>query len=382
MRIVRYYPRALTGDGGMTNAVRQWSSYAARAGAEVTMAFDRGVPPAEPNGVRWQAVRHEGPDALRVPCDLEQALDGADVLVLHSAWALHNVRAAEVARRLGVPYLLEPRGAYDPHIVRRKRLLKAAWWHVWERALVTNAAAIHVFFEPERAHLEALGYHGDVVVAPNGIVPPRDVTWDGGSGGYVLWMGRFDPEHKGLDLLLGALALLPPGERPSLRLHGPDYRLGGGNEAVRRMVEQLAIGDAVAIGEPVHGTAKWELLSRAIGFVYPSRWEAFGNSVAEAAALGVPTLTTPYPFGQFLAARGGAFVADANPAALAEGLRALRSPAARATGGRGARVVRECMPWDIVTRSWLEQTEAVLSRRGHRAGGAPASRPPASAGGQ
>ena len=382
MRIVRYYPRALTGDGGMTNAVRQWSSYAARAGAEVTMAFDRGVPPAEPNGVRWQAVRHEGPDALRVPCDLEQALDGADVLVLHSAWALHNVRAAEVARRLGVPYLLEPRGAYDPHIVRRKRLLKAAWWHVWERALVANAAAIHVFFEPERAHLEALGYHGDVVVAPNGIVPPRDVTWDGGSGGYVLWMGRFDPEHKGLDLLLGALALLPPGERPSLRLHGPDYRLGGGKEAVRRMVEQLALGDAVAIGEPVHGTAKWELLSRATGFVYPSRWEAFGNSVAEAAALGVPTLTTPYPFGQFLAARGGAFVADANPAALAEGLRALRSPAARATGGRGARVVRECMPWDIVTRSWLEQTEAVLSRRGHRAGGAPASTPPASAGGQ
>ena len=382
MRIVRYYPRALTGDGGMTNAVRQWSSYAARAGAEVTMAFDRGVPPAEPNGVRWLAVRHEGPDALRVPCDLEQALDGADVLVLHSAWALHNVRAAEVARRLGVPYLLEPRGAYDPHIVRRKRLLKAAWWHVWERALVANAAAIHVFFEPERAHLEALGYHGDVVVAPNGIVPPRDVTWDGGSGGYVLWMGRFDPEHKGLDLLLGALALLPPDERPSLRLHGPDYRLGGGKEAVRRMVEQLAIGDAVAIGEPVHGTAKWELLSRATGFVYPSRWEAFGNSVAEAAALGVPTLTTPYPFGQFLAARGGAFVADANPAALAEGLRALRSPAARATGGRGARVVRECMPWDIVTRSWLEQTEAVLSRRGHRAGGAPASRPPASAGGQ
>ena len=278
--------------------------------------------------------------------------------------------------------LLEPRGAYDPHIVRRKRLLKAAWWHVWERALVTNAAAIHVFFEPERAHLEALGYHGDVVVAPNGIVPPRDVTWDGGSGGYVLWMGRFDPEHKGLDLLLGALALLPPGERPSLRLHGPDYRLGGGKEAVRRMVEQLALGDAVAIGEPVHGTAKWELLSRATGFVYPSRWEAFGNSVAEAAALGVPTLTTPYPFGQFLAARGGAFVADANPAALAEGLRALRSPAAPATGGRGAGVVRECMPWDIVTRSWLEQTEAVLSRRGHRAGGAPASRPPASAGGQ
>ena len=371
MRIVRYYPRALTGDGGMTNAVRQWSRHAARAGAEVTTAFDGGAPPDEANGVRWLAVRHEGPSALRVPRDLEQALEGADVLVLHSAWALHNVRAGDVARRLGVPYLLEPRGAYDPHIVHRKRLLKAAWWQVWERALVANAAAIHIFFDEERAHLEALGYQGEVVVVPNGVVPPRDIVWDGGSGGYVLWMGRFDPEHKGLALLLRALALLPAAERPSLRLHGPDYRLGGGKEAVRRMVERLGIGDSVVVGEPVHGAAKWELLSRAAGFVYPSRWEAFGNSVAEAAVIGVPTLTTPFPFGRFLAARGGAFVADAAPPALAEGLRALRSPAARAVAERGADVVREYMRWDVVTQSWLEQTEAVLSRGRHRAGRAP-----------
>ena len=62
--------------------------------------------------------------------------------------------------------------------------------------------------------------------------------WDGGSGGYVLWLGRFDPEHKGLDLLLQALALLPSRERPTLRIHGPDWR--GRKQKVREWCPRSA----------------------------------------------------------------------------------------------------------------------------------------------
>ena len=83
---------------------------------------------------------------------IDELLKGADLLVLHSAWVYHNVYAAERARRMGVPYVLEPRGAYDPFILRRRRALKLGWWWAFERKLVQRAGAIHIFFDAEREH--------------------------------------------------------------------------------------------------------------------------------------------------------------------------------------------------------------------------------------
>jgi len=346
----------------MTGAVRRWSASLVRAGATVTIAYEGTGDDRVADGVTWRPVPHAGRGWWKVPLGLDATVAAADLLVLHSAWVLHNNWAAAIAARHGVPVLLEPRGAYDPHIVARRRPVKLAWWTAAERRLVTRARAIHVFFDEEREHIRALGYQGPIVVAPNGVEAPAGVTWDGGSGGYVLWLGRFDPEHKGLDLLLHALASLPVGERPHLRLHGPDFYdgTGGGKKAIRVLARDLGLAERVTIGDPVHGRDKWDLLSRAAGFVYPSRWEAFGNSVAEAVSIGVPTLVTPYPLGRALASRGGAVLAEATPDGLAAGLRALRAPGAAAMARIGASIVATEMTWDGVSRRWLSQLETIL----------------------
>lgn len=357
MRIVRYYPRALVGDGGMTSAVRNWSQAMARCGAEAVIAYDEGVSPPDEESVEWVQVRHAGRRGLKFPLGLEDVLEGTDLLVLHSGWTLRNVRAAAAARKLGVAYVLEPRGAYDPHIVARKRWLKRIWWAAWEKRLVHQARAIHVFFESEREHLAALGYAGPVIVASNGREVPKGDHWDGGSGGYILWLGRFDPEHKGLDLLLDAMRQLPPTERPDLRLHGPDWRAK--KALVRRWIDERKLADWVSVGDPVHGDQKQRMLVAAAGFVYPSRWDACPNSVLESVALGVPTLATPYPLGRYFSDRGGALVAEATPEGLAQGLRRLRGDDASAVGAKGAEVVRDELGWDRVARIWLDQAEAL-----------------------
>ena len=342
----------------MTTAARRWSEAVARLGAQVIIAYDGGEAPRS-TAVEWIPVRHLGPSSARLPLGLAAHLRGADVLVLQSAWTAHNLRAAAVARRLGIPYLLEPRGAYDPHIVRRKRLLKDLWLRAGERDLINHALAIHLFFEAERPHLQALGYHGPDVIAANGVVAPRGIGWDGGTGSYVLWIGRFDPEHKGLDLLLHGLAAMPEADRPQLRLHGPDRR--GGRHAMTRLAAALRLDPWVTVGEAVYGDTKTQLLRRAVGFVYPSRWEAFGNAPVEAAALGVPTLLTPYPLGRYLAERGAALLAEPTPAGLATGLAALRSGTLADVGERAALLVRQAFGWDTIAAAWLRQVEALLA---------------------
>jgi glycosyltransferase involved in cell wall biosynthesis len=143
-----------------------------------------------------------------------------------------------------------------------------------------------------------------------------------------------------------------------MRLHGPDWR--DRKKKVQQLVTELALERSVTVGDSVYGQAKRNLLIEAKGFVYPSRWDACPNAVLESVALGVPTLAGPYPLGQFLADRGGAFVAEAEPQSLADGLVRLMSPEAPRVAQKGTEVVRHELAWDQVAASWLEQAGTLL----------------------
>lgn len=361
MRIAYYYPRAVQGDGGMTGAVQRLSRAVSDAGGDAWVVCDQGDTTSRTEGARLVPIEHRVRAGQTLPSrrELERALRGADLLVLNSAWTAHNVAAGAIARKLSIPYVLAPRGAYDPSIRHRHRLRKDAWWLAFERRLVARSRALQLAFAAERPHVEALGYRGKVMIVPNGVQIPPGVSWDGGSGGFGLWLGRFDPEHKGIDLLVRGMALLPAAERFSLRLHGPDWR--GGKPRVRAMVGELGLEKWVTVGDAVYGRAKWELLSRAAGFVYPSRWEWFGNSLAEAAAVGMPLLVTPYPTADFLASRGGATMVEATPAGLARGLRILVAPETRPQGDTARQIMREHFDWSLVGRSFLEQAQPLVN---------------------
>jgi glycosyltransferase involved in cell wall biosynthesis len=359
MKVVQYYPRAVAGDGGMTGAVQRLAVSLHEAGAEAVIAYDDAGGTTEPlDGVTLIGVRHRGPKHQRVPDTkaLATAVRGADVVVLNSGFTPHNVVAARVARRQGIAYVVAPRGAYDPHIFLRRPRLKKLWWRSLEYPMVKRARAVHLFFSDERADLERLGYHGPTLVAPNGVEPPADMVWDGGTAGSLLWLGRFDPQHKGLDLLVGALARVPRDVRPLLRLVGPDWR--DGRERIVTLIRELDLADWVSVEPAIYGDEKWSALRSATGFVYPSRWEGFGNSVAEAASLGLPLLVTPYPFGRLLHRRGGAVLAPATVEGLSEGLQAMAGAAS--LGVRARQIVLDEMSWENIGRSWLAQAEALL----------------------
>jgi glycosyltransferase involved in cell wall biosynthesis len=358
LKIVHYYPRALVGDGGCSYAVRGWAAAVASAGADVLVAFDRlGEQPQAPE-VQWRHVPHRRHGGLRSVDPLGRLVGDADFLVLHSGWVYHNVQAAKTAIRSGVPYLLTPHGAYDPNVIRRRRVLKRVWWTLLEKEVVARAAAIHVFFEEERGFLERLGYTGRVIVAPNGVTIPDLIARRGATNDYVLWMGRFDIEHKGIDLLLHALASLPPDARPPARLHGPDWR-GGKRQAVE-LVRSLGLERSVTIGPPVYGTDKWETLGNARLFVFPSRWEAQGIAALEAAGMGVPVVATGTTFlGRQLAREGAALLAHADAESIGSAIMQGWSSDTTSMGMKGSHLVREKFSWSAVADSYLRQLETV-----------------------
>ena len=354
MKILHYSSGALSTPFGTPSAVRDWCDALAEEGADVTLVSDEASPIVRsPRSARSVRIPHRFAHAVgggvRFPRGLGPLFEDRDLVVLHGGWRVANVRAAAVARSVGVPYVLTPHGRYDPHIYARHRRRRMVSWWALERPMVERAVAVHMFFEDEPTIVPA-----DVptVIAPNGIDPPQSVTWDGGSNGSLMWLGRFDPEHKGLDLLIESIHSLPPESRPTIDLYGHDWL--GGRELVVRQIHRRGVEGWVHTRDPILGPDKWKALSATKGFVYPSRWEAFGLAVAEAASIGVPSVVTSFPLGRFLAQQGAATLSDGSPGDLAQKLVELAG-SQTTTPTNGVDVMRTHFSWEAVARSWLDQ---------------------------
>ena len=269
-----------------------------------------------------------------------------------------NVVAGRACASARIPFVVSSHGVYVREVLQRRRIRKRLWAVGFERRHLARAKAVHVFFPEERVSMErAMKIQVPTIVAPNGITYPEGAEWNGG-GGYLLWLGRFDIVTKGLDLLVRAIERIPASERPQLRLHGPDWR--NQKDRVRRLVHELEIERWVTVGDPVYGEEKWRLISDASACVYPSRWDACPVAVSEAAAVGVPTLVTNYPSGNFLAGKGAAIQVDSNASSIAEGIPRLLSPETAEIGRNASVVARSHLSWNAVATSWLKQFRGLI----------------------
>lgn len=263
-----------------------------------------------------------------------------DVLHSHAVFLMPMRAAARAAARAGVPYVVAPRGMLIRDLIHRKsRWVKTAWINLVERTTLANAAAIHVTADVEGAELTALGLPARrIECIPNGVDwPVEHVSLEQGPFAqlperYVLFLSRINWK-KGLDRLITAWQWVPD---------IPLVIAGNDDENYRPRLEELArslgVADRVLFVGPASDAHKWALYERAQLFVLPSYSENFGNVVAEAMAMGCPSLiTAEVGIAPLVAATGAGKVVSGKPEELAAGIVALLAdPTARQQMGRKA----------------------------------------------
>jgi glycosyltransferase involved in cell wall biosynthesis len=280
-----------------------------------------------------------------------------DVLHLHFVHIPPNVF---LARRLSpaVPYCVTINGGLSPVAQRRNRWTKQLFKVMFERKYLERAAFLHAISVEDMHGLEHYGIANTTVLAPNGIdVDSLPTTFDDTALARLderlqgrrafLFLGRLDPQQKGLDLLLNAFAACRPDDW-ALVLVGPDWR--GAQRELQALASSIGIRDAVVFAGPAFGKCKADLLRAADVFVHPSRWEAgVPFSVLEAAALQRPCLLSAVADPGGILERGGAALSvaptvDGIAAGLAQ-MSAMPSDTLRAMGSRAREIVTAMFNW-------------------------------------
>jgi glycosyltransferase involved in cell wall biosynthesis len=280
---------------------------------------------------------------------LEQAIGGADVVVVNETHLASSTQAAALRADGGPPVLVVCyenvafRYEDDPRLLRRKRIVRA---HADGFVALTSGA---------RRALEREGVEADrIATVTYGVDPDlfgrgdRDAVrreWGARGDVVVLFAGRLLKE-KGLVPLIDAFAALPAQVRAGTRLvmagDGPEKgRIG---EAVRA----LGVGDRVQLLPWVARERVPHLLAAADVYTMPSLptpyWEEqLGFSMIEAMAAGLPVLGTDGGCIPEILGGTGVLAPPYQPRALAaaletlltdEGMRARLGAEARARVGQ------------------------------------------------
>jgi glycosyltransferase involved in cell wall biosynthesis len=362
-RFVHYMFVGLDPPNGVAHAAHAWANAQRHAGYEATILFDGGEPlepQATETGVELLHVPHTGwSQQTRLPRGLSSFLRTGDVVTLHENFKTRHLFAAAVCQRRRIPYISMPHGSFAPRIIAELRQPVAPRLAA-ERWLLNRATAVHVFFDSETDEVaDFQPAVGRYLVAPTGVDMPSS-QWNG-TGDYLAWMGRYAPDHKGLDVLLNALAAIDDQDRPHLQMRGPDYR--GGRHVVELLVKQLKLDDWVTIGDPVYGDEKIAFLRECRAYIHPSRWESHSIALCENLALGVPTIvSSTIHIAPILGANKAALVADLTTNGLATAIKQIHNPAAPlASLSHNARCfISKNLAWPRVMESYLNQVEALL----------------------
>jgi glycosyltransferase involved in cell wall biosynthesis len=185
---------------------------------------------------------------------------------------------------------------------------------------------------------------------------------------FLLYFGRLDVYHKGLDTLLEAVAIIAR-TRPQIELRIAGR--GSSLDRIKAMINGLGISNNVRLLGAVTDSERNELLSTAAVQLMPSRFEGFGLAAAEAMAAGVPLVAAAVGSLPEVvdAPRGGVLVPSGDPAALArETERLLDDPDAREALSISARQSARRFTWDTVAEAHLKFIEHVAARGKSSAG--------------
>lgn len=278
---------------------------------------------------------------------LRRVLQGADVLHVHAARDLVTLPAVQLARRLGVPYVLQTHGMIDPSTHPLARPLDR--WLT--RPALRDAAATLYLTQVERDGLRTVG--GSRLRLEHLIngVPPAVAAGPPPGAPEVLFLARLAQRKRPVMFVEMAHRLSGRFPDVSFALVGPDE---GEAAAVAAMLHQ---GDGqVRMEGPLSPDQTLKRMTRAAVYVLPSVDEPFPMSVLEAMSLGRPVVVTEScGLAPSIAASGAGLVADHSLDGLVAAVERLLEDAdfrAR-TGAAALAAARELFSMDLVTERLL-----------------------------
>ena len=263
--------------------------------------------------------------------------------------------------RDGIPYIIVPHGCFAEFAMKKKWLKKKVARLVFVDRVVRNAAAMQYLSVGEK---ESSVYKGRNFIVANGISASAREPKEKKEGPLtVVFIGRKDLYHKGLDLLIEACAIAKEQlkDKMQVNLYGPATAEQAAE--MKRTLCKHGVEDFVADLPAVFGEEKEKAYLNADAFVLTSRFEGQPVAILEAWSRGVPTLVTPGTnVSEECAQNQCGWTVACDAAAIADALIELTEHRAEISqyAQNARRYAEKVYSWENIGRQYLAEYQKIL----------------------
>ena len=311
----------------------------------------------------WPTSRLAWLKQRQLTLDFRNQIKDADGLHIHGLWEQSTTAAANAARALSKPYVLSAHGMLETWALKNKRLKKAIYAALAERANVSGAACLHALTYAEAQDYRRFGSKSPIAVIPNGVAIPEELNAELFITNFpslrwkriVLFLGRIHFK-KGLDILVeswSSIAKRWPDAQ--LVLAGPDFE--GTRATIETQIAERGLAESILFTGMLRDEMKWSALAAAQCFILPSYSEGLSVSTLEAMGAGLPVIVTEQCNLPDVVRFETGWVIKSNAAAIASALNECleNSPLDnRRIGDRGRLLVQDKYNWASVARQTSE----------------------------
>jgi glycosyltransferase involved in cell wall biosynthesis len=296
---------------------------------------------------------------------LAEQIRWADVVHLHAAYSFPTIPTLIAARLLKRPVIWTPHGALQRWSGSRRVGFKSLWEKVCV-AVGSRELVFHLTSADEVAETRARFPHATIGLIPNGVEIPQALCREPRGAKLRLgFVGRLDPK-KGIENLLAACRIVKERKAADFSLAIAGSGSSEYEARLRREIDQLQLGNEVAMLGDIRGEKKKRMLERTDVVVAPSFTENFAIVVAEALAHGAAVIaSTGTPWKEVERVGCGMWVANA-PASLADAIIKIDSMPLAEMGERGRRWMAADFSWEKCASEMIALYRSILTQSSAR----------------
>jgi len=234
-----------------------------------------------------------------------------------------------VAKKKGIPCIISLHGGWRLGVIKRsKSFLKLSYWFIFDRRIITKCSGVHFVSDVEYKEYKVLQNVKKYAIIPNGvnlefneaaIYAKNENLNDLFKIGYL---GRFDIQNKGLDLLSEMIKYLM-GNNLVIECHLYGKVRSREREQWEDYLKNIKSLPIFA-HPPVYGEEKSRVIKSFDLYIQYSRWELFGISIIEAMLAGVPVaISEKCDYAKKIEESGGGIILPMHPHSAAEKISSL-----------------------------------------------------------
>lgn len=214
-----------------------------------------------------------------------------DIVVFHSVYYMAYVKIAASLKHKNIPYLIQLHGALSKKNYSKGFIKKWIANLLFFKKFIKQASAIIYLNQGELNHSIVPAINPVARILPNGCyLPVSPPAIEETARFSIIYLGRIDKHHKGLDILFEALNRLNKNDRQSLTI---DFYGTGKEKDMAWFTEKLSqFSDLAKYHGAVYGDDKIAALKTHNAIILTSRYEGMPMGILEALSLGLPCIVT------------------------------------------------------------------------------------------